>query len=239
MNSDVYNDDYKLNLTVKYIAPILVKRINEFLRLKKSESLSLADVGCGNGSVLRHLRDLYGSRFSFTGLDQFPNQAEGIQFQKLDLNADFAGTSGQYDVLLCCEVIEHVVDTDHFISNLKNMLKPGGRLLLTTPNLSSFLNRILLLLGFQPLHTEVSWKNPYIGREVLYRIAGIEKSPAAGHLRLFTHYALQEFLKYHGFRIISCDGFTPYEGVMKYVSNLFFWRKSLMPGVVFCVEKLS
>lgn len=43
-------------------------------------------------------------------------------------------TSGTFDVVLCSEVIEHVLDTDRFVGELARVLAPNGRLLLTTPN---------------------------------------------------------------------------------------------------------
>jgi len=40
----------------------------------------------------------------------------------------------QYDVVVCCECIEHILDDRKLMVDMKNCLKPGGTLLLTTPN---------------------------------------------------------------------------------------------------------
>lgn len=41
---------------------------------------------------------------------------------------------GKFDLIIACEVIEHVAHPDEFLSHLKTLLLPEGRILLTTPN---------------------------------------------------------------------------------------------------------
>jgi SAM-dependent methyltransferase len=41
---------------------------------------------------------------------------------------------GAFDVAVCCEVIEHIIDDEKLMRDIARCLKPGGRLLLTTPN---------------------------------------------------------------------------------------------------------
>ncbi|MBI2341088.1 MAG: class I SAM-dependent methyltransferase [Deltaproteobacteria bacterium] len=231
--SNVYDNNYLLNLSAKYIVPLIIKHLSF---PENSGRLDLIDVGCGNGSVLQLLKNHYGSCFEYTGIDLYKNEIGGIKFHQVDLNGNFSNGFKKYDVVICCEVIEHVIDTDAFISGVKKLLNGNGILILTTPNLGSFLNRILLLFGFQPLHTEVSWKNPYLGREILYEIGKIGRSPAAGHLRLFTFRALRDFLSFHGFEIMAVDGFAPYEGIMKRVSGFFRLFPGLMPGMFFAAR---
>ena len=185
----VYKDDYhSRNVSLDFIAPLVSAALEKY-NLKGG----LLDVGCGNGAILNALRAHHATHFQYSGIDLFENtdnHPEPIRFFQRDLNAAFSEGLGTYDVVMTCEVIEHVIDTDHFITTIKNLLKPGGTLIITTPNLASFYNRILLLFGCQPLHTEVSWQNPYLGREALYELTHQAKAPAAGHLRVFTLSAL-------------------------------------------------
>lgn len=236
----LYTSDYPLDLSVKYIAPLVLSSLKEQL-LGRPGHQSLLDIGCGNGSVLNYLRrNLPGVSLSYTGVDFLANSDNGsppIRFFQKDLNAPFAEGLGRHDMVLSCEVIEHVIDTDHFIQQIRLILKDNGLLFLTTPNLASYLNRLLLLFGFQPLHTEVSWANPYLGRKGLYRLIGADKSPAAGHLRLFTYRALRAFLRYHGFEILGAEGFIPYEGIVQKFSRLFSFFPGLMPGLFLVAAK--
>ena len=82
------------------------------------------------------------------------------------------------------------------------MLRPGGSLLLSTPNLAAWYNRGLLAFGVQPIFSEVSLRGVY----------GRPGSVVAGHLRLFTRRALTEFLAGSGFRCVTVTG-ARYHGV--------------------------
>lgn len=48
----------------------------------------------------------------------------------------------QFDVVLIAEVIEHVAHPDDFLKNITQMLKPGGHIVLSTPNGGYFKNRL-------------------------------------------------------------------------------------------------
>jgi SAM-dependent methyltransferase len=112
-------------------------------------------------------------------------------------------TNGSFDLVYCAEIFEHLVDPDFALEEIKRVLRPTGRLLLTTPNLAAWYNRIILLLGIQPLHTEVStWR--VVGRR--FRTLGQGNRPV-GHLRLFTSGSLVDFLAMHGLRILKMEGY--------------------------------
>ena len=49
---------------------------------------------------------------------------------------------GQFDVVLATEVIEHVAHPDEFVAKLSSLLRPGGAIVLSTPNGGYFLNRL-------------------------------------------------------------------------------------------------
>jgi hypothetical protein len=76
------------------------------------------------------------------------------------------------------------------------VLKPGGSLLLSTPNLAAWYNRGLLAVGVQPVFSEVSLRGVY----------GRPGSQVAGHLRIFTRRALVGLLAGRGFGDIAVAG---------------------------------
>ena len=94
------------------------------------------------------------------------------------------------------EVIEHLVDTDSAVEEAHRVLRPGGSLLLSTPNLAAWYNRGLLALGIQPVFSEVSLRSVF----------GRPGSQVAGHLHMFTRRALVEFLAAYGLECVQVAG---------------------------------
>jgi 2-polyprenyl-3-methyl-5-hydroxy-6-metoxy-1,4-benzoquinol methylase len=105
-------------------------------------------------------------------------------------------------VVIMSELIEHLVDPDGAVAEARRVLRPGGSLLLSTPNLAAWYNRGLLTLGVQPIFSEVSLRGVF----------GRPGSVVAGHLRLYTRRALTEFLSASGFRCVTVAG-ARYHGV--------------------------
>jgi len=118
----------------------------------------LADVGCGRGD----LHALVGARCSrYIGVDAvrydgFPDAAE---FVGADLNdpGNFALPGGQADVVASLETIEHLENPRAFMRLLNRLTRPGGWILVTTPNQRSLLSLATLIAKgrfshFQDVH---------------------------------------------------------------------------------------
>ena len=105
---------------------------------------------------------------------------------------------GSVDVILAIEVIEHLFSPDAMIGVCRRLLKPDGFLVITTPNLSSSVNRISLLVGWQPPDTEVSVVSKF-------GYPGSSQGKVVGHIRVFTLRSLLEFLRFHGLVILHAS----------------------------------
>lgn len=70
----------------------------------------------------------------------------------VDLESDAIPVpSGYFDWVLCCEVIEHMdVDPMFMLSEVNRILKDGGSLFLTTPNITSSRSLMKMMMGFEP-----------------------------------------------------------------------------------------
>lgn len=90
-----------------------------------------------------------------------------------------------FDVIIAGDIIEHIFDTDMFLSNIYKLLKPSGSLLLTTPNIASLGRRIMLLRGSNPF-IEFSTQLPTPSFNV-------------GHIRYYTQKNLKEQLAINQF----------------------------------------
>jgi SAM-dependent methyltransferase len=85
----------------------------------------LLDLGCGGGPY----REMFTNVSSYIGLDIAPNADVDVAGDGLALPF----TDSCFDTILCNEVLEHVPEPSRFMSEIARVLKPGGFLLLTTP----------------------------------------------------------------------------------------------------------
>ncbi len=103
------------------------------------------DVGAGAGAFSQRLHNL---GFHVTALDVDPGKwlPREIPFVPLNIDAGIAASVGEaYDAACCLEVIEHVENPWNLLREIHAILKPGGRLVLSTPNVTSFLSRLIFL----------------------------------------------------------------------------------------------
>jgi SAM-dependent methyltransferase len=116
---------------------------------------ALLDIGCWDGiNTCDYGRVL--SCKDLAGIEVFPSKAEvaqrrGIDVARINLEIDkFPWPSEKFDLVVCNQVFEHLKNIFHPMDEIARVLKPGGRLLISVPNLASFHNRVMLLLGMQP-----------------------------------------------------------------------------------------
>ncbi len=116
------------------------------------EPLLVLDIGCGTGVNARHL-SAKGHRV--IGLDLSPVAVEGFcEGGGVGVVADAASglplADATFGLVFASEVIEHLEDTTFFLDEVLRVLRPGGRLVLSTPNSSFWLYRLASLAGKRP-----------------------------------------------------------------------------------------
>jgi 2-polyprenyl-3-methyl-5-hydroxy-6-metoxy-1,4-benzoquinol methylase len=105
---------------------------------------AVIDVGCGSGTVASFL-GTFGA--DVLGIDGNPEAIDfarrtyakpNVRFQKGLVDETF-GSPGSLDKIYCLEVIEHVYlsQAERMLRNFHQLLKPGGKVFLTTPNYRS------------------------------------------------------------------------------------------------------
>lgn len=144
----------------------------------------LLDIGCGAGEFSRRLR---AAGWKVFGLELATGQASrasalGIRTVVGEVSVGLPFRSEELDLVFAGEIIEHLLDTDGFLAEIHRVLKRRGVLVITTPNLASFENRLRLLLGRYP-----AW--------VDYRLG------SSGHVRAYTPRILRSQLATHGFTV--------------------------------------
>lgn len=103
----------------------------------------LLEIGCGDGSRLLALKD---HGWIVEGQEIDPKAAENCRSKGLFVHAgkiDELGLSpDSFDVILMSHVLEHLHRPVEFLAECRKLLKPGGKLVLSTPNINSFGNMI-------------------------------------------------------------------------------------------------
>ncbi len=132
-------------------APFLVKAVTELLADLPSQGKTLLDVSCKEGEILQALKPrgflLRGTNFEPPGAITSGTELNGIPIDSgVDLLKRLPYADASFDVVLLVEVIEHVENHRAALSELARILKPGGVLLLTTPNIMRLSSRFHFFL---------------------------------------------------------------------------------------------
>ncbi|MGW1882422.1 class I SAM-dependent methyltransferase [Streptomyces sp. NPDC001970] len=175
--------------------------------IRGTTGATILDIGCGDGTAAATAATALAGH-TIVGVDWSQDALRRAATRLTHtVRGELGGTglpfaTGSADAVLFSEVIEHLVDPDAALDELRRVLRPGGHLMLSTPNLAAWYNRLLLLAGVQPVFSEVSMRG----------IHGRPGTQVVGHLRLYTARALRGLLTASGFHVVRLAG-APYHDV--------------------------
>lgn len=180
----------------------------------------ILDVGCGDGTFAAEIKQTVGDGevygIDISDADVALARKRGVDARVADVDSGrLPFEAATFDLVYAGEVIEHLYDPDHLLDEVARLLTPGGVVILDTPNLACLVNRLALLLGYQPFLTDVSLRHN-VGK--LYSMG----SGGSGHIRVFTRRALQQLLRLHDFQILEVAGAPALESA--YLSFPFYLR---------------
>lgn len=194
-------------------------------------SLSVLDIGCGNGNISIPLASL---GYRILGIDTNAASIEYATKKNPFLNVSFKiadiavlEVDEKFDVIICSEVLEHLNEPHEALLSIKRMLKPSGLLIVTIPNgygsfgLMELLVRGLRRMGFaHPIDS--------LRRLVHQRYGHIQSSGSSTyHTKNFTMSGIKKLLNQAGFEVAKVDhsnvffGTPPFYLPFKRGSRLF------------------
>jgi SAM-dependent methyltransferase len=197
-DESIASSSYTLH-AIDMLIPVL-----EYLRGKGIKVFM--DLGCGYGLLTFIIADFIGvekvygvdidvERLSLLNMIRSRSSVKEV----IVLNHDFCkpiNINEKVQLVTSFGSLEHVTCWDDVLENVKNVLVNGGYFLVSMPNLGSWVNRLALLLGYQPRDLEISTKKLY-GVAPPYRHHGV-----IGHVKIATFKAFKEYLMDNGFEIV-------------------------------------
>ena len=108
----------------------------------------LLDVGCGDGMLLSLIGDDV-EKHGVDILEHIPESSGRTNYLRHDVSSGLPYPDGTFDVVHSSELIEHLLDTEFFLRECRRVLKPGGRLVVSTPNLHYWRNMVEWIRGNQ------------------------------------------------------------------------------------------
>jgi SAM-dependent methyltransferase len=150
----------------------------EAVRDRISDGGELLDLGCGSGELARHLA---GTGYRMTGCDIAPemlrqaemaDQVQGVRWIRLDPGwHTLPFTSGSLDAVIAASVLEYVPEPRAVLRECARVLRPGGSLLCTVPDLTHpvrWLEWPLTLVARTPLALPARHAWPRLGSYLTY-----------------------------------------------------------------------
>lgn len=194
----------------------------------------MVDIGCGSGHLLNDLAGQFERRI---GLDVSRRRLEelagghtdGWEFCEADLNYAFPLEDELADAVVANQVIEHILDPVRFAGEIHRVLRPGGRCVITTPNIRYLKNLAYVLLSGSGPHTS--------GGNTM---DGVWDD---GHVHYFTHRDLRELFSRVGFKqvnssaLIDLSGGELFRRPLDYFDTTWPVREFLSGCILLWVEK--
>lgn len=172
----------------------LLDRLFRFLRVHTlrpflpAGQAVILDLGCGPRPWFRYLEPAERERFSLTAIDQraYPSVSDGsLTFVQANIEAPLPFEVGTFDLVTMLAVLEHLNNPVAVLGQIQRVLRPNGRLLLTTP----------------------TWRAKPILELLAFRLHLIDQREIADHKRYFNANELRQFLIDAGFKIKTLRSF--------------------------------
>jgi 2-polyprenyl-3-methyl-5-hydroxy-6-metoxy-1,4-benzoquinol methylase len=168
------------------------------LGTRENGEIQVLEAGCGDGSWTWFF---WPERAHLTGIDVSAKQMENNHVVQERIVGDlqqYRPPSAAYDIITCCNVLEHIEHPELALSNLTDALKPGGILIVAAPLRDSFKGLVARLTPhrFHVFYYKYVMGDPNAGRPDMF--------PFPTYLKKEMSQAeIANFADEHGMSVIS------------------------------------
>jgi SAM-dependent methyltransferase len=153
------------------------------------------DLGAGRGELSTSLA---ARGYAVTAVERYAPQFEAkVPLVDADLNEPFPFDDASFDTTMAIEILEHLENPRRFLRELSRVLRPGGVAVVSTPNLTSLLSRVLFAAcGQWDLFFNHTWRlrDPY-------------STLVHGHITPVTRWLLEHHARDAGF-VVEGRGYS-------------------------------
>lgn len=161
-------------------------RLRKILEIAKDiKNKRILDVGCARGYLgaqfKRNENYVVGIELSISAVHEAEKVLNKVYVADVEKSWPEEIKKEKYDIVILSEFLEHIFDPVEVLRNAREVLSPGGEVIITTPNFMTWTNRIKFMFG-----------------NFKYQEQGMFDF---GHIRWFTYSYLKEVLSVSGFEI--------------------------------------
>lgn len=190
-----------------YLLAPLLKLIDKQNTIQ-NQKIRVLDLGCGNGSltqqIAHHGYEVVGVEDSKSGVEIASQSISECKFILASIyNLPYKELAGNFDIVIAAEVIEHLMYPKELIINAKKCLKPGGKLIITTPYHGYWKHLAIAVLGKADKHFDPFWDG--------------------GHIKFFSVSTITKLFQEEGF--VDID--------LKFAGRVpYLWKSMLCSGIL-------
>lgn len=187
------------------------------------EGGAVLDCGANNGrmfDILGKETPLHPAQYFGVEWDQQTAETgrkHGLQIICADLNKGIPYDNGKFSCVFGLSLLEHLLNGCRFLKECHRVLQPDGKLVLLTPNISTYFTAALILAGKMPSSGPHPDSDALLKQQEIFKVSGDalqpdteRDTPVHRHLVVFSYRALRDYLRMLGFSDVRGYGFGLY-----------------------------
>lgn len=157
----------------------------------------------------------YGVEWSQTEVNE--GKKRGLQITREDLNKGIPFENEMFSCVFGLSLLEHLLNGCRFLQDCHRVLRSNGKLVILTPNISTYFTAALILMGKMPSSGPHPDSDALLLKEELFKVSSDQlqpdtetDTPVHRHLVVFSYRVLRDYLNMIGFNDVRGYGYGLY-----------------------------
>lgn len=137
INNLYFKSDFNYNKEAEYLKKTYFNYFKKYLLKPNSKNIKVLEIGCGNGFFLEELIDnginkVYGLEPGMSSVKKA--RKDIVNNIKIDVLKKDNFPKESFDVICCFHTLDHIVDINMFLKEVRNLLKKNGKIFFVVHN---------------------------------------------------------------------------------------------------------